>query len=161
MKTRRSVSSFVWRAESAATMFPRLRLQVLLLQLVPKSQTDWESTASSHLQVQTEWQKVKEQIERHNTVELFSPVIHFMMIPPANSAITWSARECQQTFPEWKVWLLAMTETDFIFSPAGAKSIFQLILPNDEPSVRAKYTWSGEGHFDYHILYISIIKTSN
>lgn len=85
--------------------------------------------------------------------------MHFMMIPPVNSAITWSAWECQQTVPDWKVWLLAMIETDFIFSPAGAKSNFQLILPIDEPSVRAKYTWSGEGHLDDHIyLSSSFIK---
>lgn len=63
------------------------------------------------------------------------------VVPAVNSATAWSALACQQTVPEWKVWLLAMMETDLIFSPAGAKSNFQLIVPDGEPSVRAKYTW--------------------
>lgn len=61
-------------------------------------------------------------------------------IPPENSVELCPACKCQQTFPEWKVWLLAMIETDFIVIPAGAKSNFQLILPIEEPSVRAMYT---------------------
>lgn len=63
-----------------------------------------------------------------------------MSTPPENSVVMWPARKCQQTFPEKKVWLLAMIETDFIFIPAEAKSNFQLILPTEDPSVRAMYT---------------------
>ncbi len=51
-------------------------------------------------------------------------------------------RKLQRTLPEWKVWLNARTEADFIFIPTGAQLNFQLILPKDEPSVRAKYTYN-------------------
>lgn len=69
-----------------------------------------------------------------------------VIIPPENSVVNGPACKCQQTFPEWKVWLIAMMETDFIFRPTPAKSNFQLILPSEEPSVRARYTW-GKGKF--------------
>lgn len=61
--------------------------------------------------------------------------------PPENSVVNWPACRSQQTFPEWKVWLLALIETDFTVIPVAAKSNFQLILPIAESSVRAMYTW--------------------
>lgn len=92
-------------------------------------------------------------------IEMFSQVIHFSIIPPVNSVVTCSACECQHTLPEWKVWLLAMIETVFIFSPAGAKSNFQLILPEEEPSVRAKYTWKmGERRKTKHFSVVLVVE---
>lgn len=152
MKSRHSASSFVERAERAATMIPRLHLQVSPQQSVPRSLTDWEKSASAHLWVQTEWRRLR----RSEKETRYFWGAQSVSVPPLNFAVTCSALACQQTVPEWKVWLLAMIETDLIFSPAGAKSNFQLILPNDEPSVRAKYTWEKTPWWSYIFILTSL-----
>ena len=63
-----------------------------------------------------------------------------MTVPPQNSVVVRPDCKDQQTFPVWKVWLLVLIETDFIFIPTAAKSNFQLIRPVEEPSVREMYT---------------------
>lgn len=73
-----------------------------------------------------------------NTTQLLS--IYYLTIPPENSVLILPDCKCQETFPVWKLWLQAMTETAFIFIPTGAKSNFQLTDPVEDPSVRDMYT---------------------
>ena len=75
----------------------------------------------------------------------------YVSVPPVNAAVLSPACRVQQTLPEWKVSLLAEMETEETFIPAEEKSNFQLTFPEEEPSVRAKYTWGEKYNQSSHL----------
>lgn len=117
---------------------PHLLHSVLLPLEDPESRTDQAGPATSHLGGwRTPVHKTQRQVDCSKSTKV---------LPPGTSLLLSPAWTCHLTFPEWKVVLLTLMETDWIVIPAGAKSNFQLILPTDESSVRAMYTWRQTGH---------------